>query len=76
MHKQGDSLARKPNLEYFVGSSQSDGLWFLGRNKYCGCNYDFQMRMRTSGRLIKMFVEWHKVEVFYLPLRDRPQCMV
>lgn len=72
MHNQGDSLADKPSLEYFVVSRQFDGLWSVDHQEYWARNCNFEMHMRTNRRLAKTFAGWHNVKVFALPSHDRP----
>lgn len=76
IHKQGDVLADRPSLEYFVVSSQVDVLWFLDVHEYLVHDGDSEMRMRTRCQLIKTLVEVHNIEVLSLPPLDRPTMYV
>lgn len=72
MLKHGDSLANKPNLEYFVWSAPFVGVWFVDLHEYWGYDCDLKMLRRTSLRMTKTIVGCQNVEVFGLPLRDGP----
>lgn len=70
MHEQEDGLADKPNLEYFVLSLPSDGLWLVDHHENWARDFYLEMCMRTNSWLTKIFVRWHDVEMFALSPRD------
>lgn len=72
MGNQGDGLASKPNDKYFMVSLRLDGLWLVDLHEYWERDGDFDTCMSTNRRLTKTSAGWHNVEVFVLPLRDRP----
>lgn len=72
MYDEGDRLADKPNLGYFLASLQFDGLWFVDHDEYWNHDWDFEMCMHTNCRLTKMFVGRHYEGVFAFITRDHP----
>lgn len=68
MSDQGDGLADKPNLEYFLVLQRFDGLSYVYWPEYWARDCDFEMHMRTNRMLVKTFAGWPNVEVFALHL--------
>lgn len=56
MHHQGDCLANKPGLEYFLVSTQSDGLWTVDCHEHWARKCDFERHMRMNRRMTKALV--------------------
>lgn len=72
MSEEAELGVDKPNLEYFVVSSQFDGLWLVERNEHYARHWVFERQRDPNRRLLKMFVGWCNAKVFVLALCDRP----
>lgn len=56
MHDQGDSVADKPSLKYFVVFQRFDVLQFVDRHECWARKCHFEMRMNTNSQDIRKFV--------------------
>lgn len=71
MCDQEEGTADKLSLEYFMVSWRFNGLWFVDIHDGWVRNSYFEMSMRTSHRLTRMFGGWPNGKGFEPPLCDR-----
>lgn len=68
--EEGDSLADRLILGYFMGSPLLDLFWFVAGSENCVLDCYLEIQMLPNRWLIKTFAEWFNFLVIALPPHD------